>query len=726
MSDPGSTAQLPAVKADPAKGSGLTLGFLLLLASPVLLFSALNQPFLNLDGASELAAITAKTEGPRHSLTPLSDAVLRVQLGITANPALARLINLLFHFGSAMLLYGILRGLMPVSGVNVVGPGFTIISSLRLTKSHLAAGLAVAWFFFHPTNVESISLASQRANVQALFFCLLAWWALIKPMTGAALGAFLEPPDIARFLLSLVAFVAAIYSNAAAVAFTPVLLLTEWILVRGPAPGRMIRGGMLGATGVLLGVKILAMIPAQELAGASGLTVLASLGHGIQLLLVPWPLSYEYVTPDPVGLGDPAILMGVGLVLLLIALLALLPVEPRRLLVLITGMLTAMGFSIWLRGKDGFQDHRVYLALPCAAAMLALAIEALQYRCVFVVEAAQLGVRRFSFFIGIVGCLFLGWLAFSRSAVFADGEALYRDAVEHQPDSYRANAGLAKLLLANGKATLAHSATEAPKLLDEAGKSAVAALKAADKDAAPNTAEMRYVEACVAFLLERADARDKANLVAEMPGQGIAAEKAGALRILADLSRKEYAATKDPKKLEDSAKALQQLLALRKDDGEARLARAEALEVLGRKLEAIEELKMVTSDASVGARAKEALGRLEQTPKTETVPVAVVTDPALLPKPAAPIKPNEARVALVILLKQSSGKLKEQGLQNLLQGDLVTEADGSFSFGNWKCDPQGATFTAAIPDGEGALKISGIFRTRSDHLRAFILGDKQN
>ncbi|MCW8129935.1 MAG: hypothetical protein KIS92_06230 [Planctomycetota bacterium] len=727
MSDPGSTTQLPAVKAA-AKGSGLTLGVLLLLASPVLVAGVLTQPFLNLNG-SELAALTAKSDAASRSLAPLSDALLRFQLGVSDNPALVRLLGLVFHFASAMLLYSVLRAWMPVSGRNVVGPGFTIIPSLHPTKNHLAAGLAAAWFFFHPTNVESLVLGAQRANVQALFFCLLALWALYRPATGAAIGAFFEPPDVLRFLAGLVAFAAAIFSSIYAVALTPLLVLAEACLVRGALPGRMVRGGMLGAAGVLLGVKTLSVLPSAALAPADPLTVLACLGQGLRTILLPWPLSYQYVAPQPVGIGDPSVLLGLGLIALLAAVFVLLPLEFRRTLVLATGLVCVLGFGVWLRGRDGYQDHRVYMALPFAAGLLALSIEALQYRCNFVLEAAQLGVRRFSMFVGFVGCMFLGWLSFGRSYDFADGETLYRHAAEAQPSSYRANAGLAKLLLAGGQAQLVKSSMDAPKTLDEAARFAREALAADDKEvSAANPAEMRYVEACVAFLLDRTDAADKARAIVSLPGNGMEAEKAGALRILADLSRKAYAAKKDPKHLEEAVGYLRQELALNKNDGEARLALAEMLEVLHRNDDAVLELKLLAGDPGVGARAKASLERLAQkpvVPAPDPVAAAAVSDPKELPLPKAPIQPGEAKVALVILLRGASGKLKEQGLNNLLKGDYVkNESDGTFSFGDWKCDPGSNTFTAAIPDGDTSFKVTGIFRTRADHLRAFILGDK--
>lgn len=729
MSDPGSTTQLPAVKAA-AKGSGLTLGVMLLLASPVLVAGVLTQPFQNMNG-SDTAVLAAHAEGIKHSLSPLSDAVLRFQLVASDNPAVVRLLSLLFHFATAMLLYSVLRAWMPVSGLNVVGPGFTIIPSLHPTKNHLAAGLAAAWFFFHPTNVESLALIAQRPNIQALFFCILSLWVLYRPAQGAAIGAFFQPPDILRFLAGIVAFVAAIYSSVYAVAMTPLLVLTECCLVRGSMPGRMARGGLLGAAGVLLGVKTLSVLPSAQLAVASPITVFAWIGQGLQTILVPWPLSYQYVTPQPTGIGDPSVLLGLGLVVFLMVLLLLLPLEGRRLGVLMTGMLAMLGFGVWLRGREGFQDHRLYMALPFAAGLLALAIESIQYRCNFILEAAQLGVRRFSIFVGFVACMFLGWLSFGRSYVFADGETLYRHAAEIQPYSYRANAGLAKLLLAQGQEQVVRASQDAPRRLDEAAKFARESMAAEDKDvAAANPAEMRYIETCVSFLLDRADATDKARAIVALPGSGMEAEKAGALRLLADMSRKNYAAKKDPKQLEEAVALLKQELALKKDDAESRLALAEMLEVLGHKDDAVLELNTIASDPAVGTRAKEALARLEQAPvAVNTEPVAAVTnnDPKELPLPKAPIKPGEAKVALVILLKQATGKLKEQGLNDLLKGDYVkNETDGTFSFGNWKCDPGSNTFTAAIPDGGNSLKVTGIFRTRAEHLRAFILGDKQD
>lgn len=731
MNDPGSTSQMPAVKADASKGSSLVLGLVLFLASPLLVAGALNAPLLSFNGVEEFAALKqAAQNGP--SATPLADAVLRLQMAVLGeNPALLRLVNLLFHFGTALLLYRILKAVMPVSGRNIVGPGFSIIPSYHPTKIHLAAGLAAAWFFFHPTNVETVAWASQRAGAQALFFAALAWWALLRPAEGAALGPFLQPPNFGRMLLALAAFAAAIFSHPVAAGFTVLFVLGELAWVRGPLGGRLLRALLLLGTGAVAGAKV--VIAQQEVLGHASLAqLLAAAGHALSTTLVPWPLNFYQAVEPASSFAHPAVLTALFVLAAIVAIALWLPLHGNRLWVLLPGWLAVLGLQLWLgHSQQLFQAHYLYLALPMAAALVALGIEGLQYRCVFAPEAAQLGIRRASFALGVAACGFLGWLALGRSAVFADSLILVRDAADRQPESYFANCGAAQELVYRAEANLEKAPGEAKVDLQDAAVYLKQARASLDRDLAPNPAALAFLEARIAYALKAPDARDKLLTVAVLNDERIRDERVQALAMLAELDREQHKASGDKALLERARGSLAQAVQLHPRNVTMRLEYAEVLEALDQKKEAALQWKALSGEESVSARAKEALKRLEpavavaQTAKPVELP-AIESDPNKLPVPAGPLKPSEVKVALVIMLKEKGVAKTSPVLTSLLSSDLKDGSNGSFAFGTWQCNSADATFTADVKDGDAALKISGVFRKRNDRLRAFILRESRN
>lgn len=729
MSEPDSTKQLPAV-APRSEGSGLVLGLLLFLTGPLLVAGALNHPFLSFNGVEEFSAYTAQGGEPASSAAPLGDLLVRLEFAVAGNsPAFFRLVSLTFLFAAAMLLFQVLKALMPISGEYIVGPGFSVVPSRNPTKTYVAAGLAAAWFFFHPTNVETASWASRGANAQALFFGVLAWWAMMKPMAGASYSAFLEPPSPGRFVLATAALAASAASHPSALGFVPLLILCELAWVRGPLAGRLIRTGFLGAAGLLAGSKALAAGPAvTEIPNA--FTFLAAAGRALTVIVVPWPLSFVHEIEPAANLAAPGVLAALGLFALVALVLLWTSIERRRFWVLIAGLLCLLGSGIAYGSGPGlFQEHTVCLALPAAAALLALAIEALQYRALYLAESSQAGVRKLAFGMAVLGCAALAGLAFTRSAVFADSLSLMKDAAERQPGSYFAQAGLAQELLLHGDAIRERSPEESKVALLGALDHAKLARECADRVFAPNDAAIRYVEVRAAFLLNRPDAREKARYIVSLEGGGMDAEQAGALWILASLNLRDFEATKDAAHLEDSRADLTRLLALKKDDARARFALAGVLESLGLKPDAAAEFRILMSHPQYGESSRAAIARLDPSSVTRVAatkpagpapaqPEKQPSDPEELPKPAQPIKPNEAKVALVIMLREIDGKLKEVGLPSLLNGDLTEEKNGNFAFGTWKCNPSDATFTAEF---SGALKVNGVFRKRNDRLRAFVL-----
>jgi len=146
-------------------------------------------------------------------------------LGNAAPPQL--LLNMLLHAGNGALLYALAR---------------------RLDLGHAAAAASGLLFVVHPAAFSAAAWLSDRFDIFALLFGLLA---LIATESWSRL------PRAAVFAASCAAMAAALLSKENAFAFLPpALLILAWT---GPAPGasrrhRIVLGCALVATGVLAGI----------------------------------------------------------------------------------------------------------------------------------------------------------------------------------------------------------------------------------------------------------------------------------------------------------------------------------------------------------------------------------------------------------------------------------------------------------------------------------------
>ena len=92
---------------------------------------------------------------------------------------------------------------------------------LRLHGERLLAAVGAAIFLLHPVQVESVAWISQRKNLLALFFMMLAWLAYIRYRDSAG------GKNRRAYWSALVMFACALLSKSAAVFFPVVLLLHD-------------------------------------------------------------------------------------------------------------------------------------------------------------------------------------------------------------------------------------------------------------------------------------------------------------------------------------------------------------------------------------------------------------------------------------------------------------------------------------------------------------------
>jgi tetratricopeptide (TPR) repeat protein len=120
------------------------------------------------------------------------------------------LTNILLHLLNGLLAYGLF---------------------LRLHGERLLATVGAALFLLHPVQVESVAWISQRKNLLAMFFFLLAWWGYCRYRRAAEGGGRIA------YTAALAAFVLALLAKSAAVIFPVVIVLYDYCFP--PADRRM-------------------------------------------------------------------------------------------------------------------------------------------------------------------------------------------------------------------------------------------------------------------------------------------------------------------------------------------------------------------------------------------------------------------------------------------------------------------------------------------------------
>jgi tetratricopeptide (TPR) repeat protein len=216
------------------------------------------------------------------------------------HPGGYHLTNLLLHGLNGILLYGLI---------------------FRLIPSRQAAWSGAALFLLHPVQVESVVWISQRKNLLAMFFFLLAWACyLAYRHTGTGKGRLWYAASLAALLLSLL-------SKSVAVIFPVAMILFDHCY-GGEARSRL-RDKipyLLAALAVAV-LAILSQTPDPVSGRTGGLTAYHG-GSPVATFLTMLPVfcSYLRLVAWPSSLSalyDPVIHKGVdGPVLLAVALLA--------------------------------------------------------------------------------------------------------------------------------------------------------------------------------------------------------------------------------------------------------------------------------------------------------------------------------------------------------------------------------------------------------------------
>lgn len=320
------------------------------------------------------------------------------------------LTNLLLHLANALILYRLL---------------------FRFIQNRLAALCGAALFLVHPVQVETVAWISQRKNLLALFFFLVAWECYIVYRATSQKGVYAG---------SLVSLLFGLLAKSVAVIFPVCMVLFDHCYPEGTARGRLKdKIPYVILAGAVAVIAILSQTPNYTEWGAGGgrtgyhggspwatfLTMLPVLCTYLRLIIWPTGLSALYSptihkTPDLIVFAAGALLAGGGYLLYrlyrhdrriafwpLFALVSLLPVSQ------IVPLVTLMN------------DRYLYFPLVGIAGLAAYAADAAVNRGRSVMVQASMAVI----------LLILSVMSFQRLHFWRDSQTLWRDTVKKVPEN---------------------------------------------------------------------------------------------------------------------------------------------------------------------------------------------------------------------------------------------------------------------------------------------------
>jgi tetratricopeptide (TPR) repeat protein len=350
-------------------------------------------------------------------------------------PAGHHLSSLLLHAANAMLLFFFLR---------------------RATDSGPAALAAAALWAVHPLRAESVVWISERKDVLAALFGLLA------------LLAYVRPAGRGRMLGTAVAFAASLLAKPAWVTLPCLLLLLDawplgrwprtpaWKLVLEKAPLWLLAAGSCAMTMAAQSaggaVKSFAALPV----GAR--LVNAAIAAVQYLRALVWPVDLAAFYPYPAGGASAAAVAGAAV--LLLALTALAVVYARRAPWGLVGWLWFLGALVPMIGLvqvggQAWADRYSYLphiglALALAGGWVGTPLRGVRSNGQTDASERRPYLAIWPILAGLLVAV-LVWLAHAQTAIWRDTETLFRHALAVTRDNWLIHFNLANRYQLDGR-----------------------------------------------------------------------------------------------------------------------------------------------------------------------------------------------------------------------------------------------------------------------------------
>ena len=357
---------------------------------------------------------------------------------------------------------------------------------LLLLLRQLGVGLfpaifAAALFAVHPINVASVAWVTERKNTLSMLFMLIALWLYVTHCRRQRWWPY---------VISMVAFAAALLSKTAAVTLVPVLLITDWLLYRQWRLAAMARVVPFLVLGLVM-VAVTAHVEALQSKSGQPLDPLlrllvaaAALAHYVLKLV--WPAQLLPIYPrwaDTLAgaMSQPRYWISLIAVIVVLVLIWryrrwLGPYVLWGLAVFLFGLFPMLGLKHFNFLQFSFvSDHFVYHAAPGLFLVVGLLLERWRTRSKHRSPSSDTQTAKQAIIsppgsttsgrtwttpsawrtvivagVTLVILAACSWLAIEQNRVWATGETMWLYTLTGNPDCYPANANLANHYVRQG------------------------------------------------------------------------------------------------------------------------------------------------------------------------------------------------------------------------------------------------------------------------------------
>ena len=402
------------------------------------------QVLSGINGASVVWAFTTTFFYSPYPIAWLSH-MLDVQL-YGLNPAGHHLTSLVLHILSSLLVFGLLN---------------------RMTARLWPSAFVAAFFALHPLHVEPVAWASERKELLAIFFGLLAIWAYVD---------YVRSGSIRRYLLTMLFFALSLMSKPMFVTLPLLLLLLDyWPLERihlDTVGWRRTLVSLVTEKLPLLSLSLISSlvmmmvdpgrIEPADVVPTSLLLSNAVMSYARYIGKMIWPsgLAVLYQHPNLPG-GTPWVawqVVGAALLLLLISALVVWAVRRRYGLV---GWLWFLGTLVPVIGLVQLGPHSMadrYTYLPLTGLFIIVVWGAADLISYGALRAAW--VRRGIPCVGVAALMVLAVCSRAQVRTWRNSETLYRHALQVSPTNptLHNNLGLVLIKRRQTEAAIRHYA----------------------------------------------------------------------------------------------------------------------------------------------------------------------------------------------------------------------------------------------------------------------------
>jgi len=297
-------------------------------------------------------------------------------------------------------------------------------------KKYLAVFIALL-FAVHPLNTEAVSWVSARKELLSAFFLLGSLIAYIKANRNKK-----------KYVLSIILFVLAMMSKITAIVLPLVLILYNLTHPKTKNQKLITYLPYLILTLIFAIIAIGGKFQAVEQLTIIQIILLAfrSLTFYLQKFLLPLNFSAIYPTPDPISLGNPAIVFSILVVIGLALLVWFFRKKKNVIFAAGFAFLTITPSFLAYMRSDGISaaaDRYAYMPIIGLVMLFVLAVSSLHKK------------RTVTVVLSAIVILCIGLTA-GQTKVWATTETLFTDVLKKNPKSHIANNNIGNLYLSRG------------------------------------------------------------------------------------------------------------------------------------------------------------------------------------------------------------------------------------------------------------------------------------